>query len=147
MRESGIYKIVNKATGEVYIGQSSNLTDRWKGHRSLLRNGRHKSHKLQAEWDRLGASAFKFEVIESLPGLEPFHEQLQAREKHHQNLHPRCLGRHDFTESRAFNVAQIRTMRARRAAGEQLQPIADDYGCTAKMVSYICRRDRYADVH
>lgn len=31
-KKCGIYKITNKSTGEVYIGQSVNIADRWKAH-------------------------------------------------------------------------------------------------------------------
>ena len=38
----GIYKIENKVNGKVYIGQSVNIESRWKGHKSNLRNNKHK---------------------------------------------------------------------------------------------------------
>lgn len=29
---TGIYKIVNKINGKIYVGQAKNIKERWKGH-------------------------------------------------------------------------------------------------------------------
>ena len=35
---SGIYKITNDRTGEVYVGQSYNIEKRWEQHKEELKN-------------------------------------------------------------------------------------------------------------
>lgn len=37
----GIYMIRNKTTNKVYIGQSTDISLRWKDHKSLLNKGTH----------------------------------------------------------------------------------------------------------
>jgi group I intron endonuclease len=71
----GVYKIENKINGKVYIGQTTDVRSRFSSHRWALRRGDHPSKDLQADWDKYGADAFSFEVIEKcrsiyLKGLE-----------------------------------------------------------------------------
>lgn len=61
---SGIYAIVNTATGKRYIGSACNIAARWRFHRSMLANNRHHSRKLQHSWTKHGAGVFEFSVIE-----------------------------------------------------------------------------------
>jgi group I intron endonuclease len=61
---SGIYKIRNIETGKVYIGSSINLKKRVSKHKTELKTGRHHSQKLQRAWDKYGAQAFEFFVLE-----------------------------------------------------------------------------------
>lgn len=74
--QSGIYRIRCTATDKIYIGSSADIEKRWKEHRVMLRQGRHHSRYLQSSWDKYGADAFLFEVVES---LDP--EQLLDREQ------------------------------------------------------------------
>ena len=37
----GIYEIINLIDGESYVGRSVNIAQRWEGHVSGLRKGRH----------------------------------------------------------------------------------------------------------
>ena len=62
--QSGIYKIVNLATGDMYIGQTNNIKKRWRQHTVALNNQKHHSPKLQKDWLAYGDSQFRFEVIE-----------------------------------------------------------------------------------
>lgn len=63
-QETGIYAIVNSVTGRKYIGSSINIQNRFRQHRSDLKNGKHKNPILQAAWDRYGHEAFSFIVLE-----------------------------------------------------------------------------------
>lgn len=63
-RTSGIYQILCVPTGKVYIGSTKNLAYRWKRHAQLLRLQRHENSYLQHAWNKYGASAFEFTVIE-----------------------------------------------------------------------------------
>ena len=64
MKDIGIYKITNKETGMVYVGQSRNIQKRWSEHKRDLRNGAHRNDKLQKAYNKYGVKAFAFEVIE-----------------------------------------------------------------------------------
>lgn len=61
---SGIYKITNVITGNVYIGSAKKVNVRWNSHHYLLRQGKHHSPRLQHEWNKYGGEAFNLEVVE-----------------------------------------------------------------------------------
>lgn len=62
---SGIYKITNQLTGECYIGQSVNLSDRWKTHAKCgLGIDAPKSNKLYAAMAQYGIWNFSWEILE-----------------------------------------------------------------------------------
>lgn len=54
----GIYKIVNKATGHCYVGQSQYMQKRIKEHFRLLRWGKHTNKHLQNAYNKYGAENF-----------------------------------------------------------------------------------------
>lgn len=61
----GIYKITNKATGEVYIGQSVNVAQRWKQHiKCGLGIDASSTNKLYNIMQRTGVWNFTFEILE-----------------------------------------------------------------------------------
>ena len=60
----GVYQIRNKLDGRCYVGSSRDVRGRWKGHRHLLKGGRHHSPRLQRAWMRDGESAFEFRILE-----------------------------------------------------------------------------------
>lgn len=55
---SGIYKIVNHATGACYVGQSLRMKKRLKEHFRLLRRGIHSNPRLQKSYDKHGEANF-----------------------------------------------------------------------------------------
>jgi group I intron endonuclease len=66
-----IYKILNKVTGKVYIGQTkSKSTIRWNCHKRNLRKGKHYNNHLQSAWIKYGEDSFIFEVIDCSTNLE-----------------------------------------------------------------------------
>jgi group I intron endonuclease len=62
--KSGVYRIVNVATGKSYVGSSKNMEYRWRKHRTDLTCGSHVNPALQASWRKHGAAAFQFYVLE-----------------------------------------------------------------------------------
>lgn len=54
----GIYKIVNKATGQCYVGQSQRVEKRIKEHFRLLRWNKHQNQHLQRAYNKYGAENF-----------------------------------------------------------------------------------------
>lgn len=67
MAISGIYSITNIKSGKVYYGSSNNVKERWKTHRSKLRNGIHPNPHLQSSWNKYGAESFEFKIEEEIP--------------------------------------------------------------------------------
>lgn len=72
----GIYKIVNKATGQCYVGQSQRAKKRLREHFRLLKLNKHTNQKLQKSYNKYGAANFygsieiECETTEDLDKLE-----------------------------------------------------------------------------
>jgi hypothetical protein len=66
---AGIYAITNIMTQEQYIGSARDIPLRLQQHRALLLRGNHHARKLQAAWNRDGAAAFRFEILERVPDV------------------------------------------------------------------------------
>jgi group I intron endonuclease len=64
MKTSGVYSIINKSNGKIYIGSSSNIQYRFNVHLYRLRKGNHANQLLQAAWNKYGEKSFIFELIE-----------------------------------------------------------------------------------
>jgi group I intron endonuclease len=75
---SGIYAIRNAVNGKTYVGQAADIERRWTQHRSNLNCNRHFNQHLQHAWNKYGADAFGFMVIEYCSA-----DQLDEREIHH----------------------------------------------------------------
>lgn len=80
----GVYKITNSLNGEVYIGQSVDVCDRWKQHcKNALGIGTAaKGNKLYSSMDKYGLYNFTFEVLEECPSA-----QLDEKEKYYISLY------------------------------------------------------------
>lgn len=61
--KSGVYKITNILNGRIYIGSAKEFKERWKQHRYALKNNKHSNKFLQADYNKCGEDAFKFEVL------------------------------------------------------------------------------------
>lgn len=80
----GVYKIINKVNGHVYVGSSVNIERRHTQHFYLLGVGRHHSRYLQAAWNKYGKNQFSFELI-----IECFEYELEIQEQVYiDKLHP-----------------------------------------------------------
>jgi hypothetical protein len=73
----GVYQVLNKVTGEVYVGQSKIPNNRRSRHWELLRGGKHENPNLQEAYDKYGKDAFVFKILEH---CEP--DKLLEREEH-----------------------------------------------------------------
>lgn len=62
--KSGIYKILNTKVNKFYIGSAASLYDRCKHHKSYLNLNKHSNAHLQNAWNKYGADAFEFVVLE-----------------------------------------------------------------------------------
>lgn len=63
-RIPGVYQIVNRVNGKVYVGESCDVPTRLGGHRSLLRAGEHGVASLQRDFNEMGEAAFHFVLLE-----------------------------------------------------------------------------------
>lgn len=63
---SGIYIIWNEDY-QVYIGQSSDIGNRWRQHFYHLINRTHHNGSLQHDWTHCGDKYFRFDLLEELP--------------------------------------------------------------------------------
>lgn len=76
---TGIYKILNKVTGDFYIGSSArSLKGRWVDHRKNLRGNGHCNNHLQSSWNKHKEESFEFIVLEL---VDP--EKCIFREQHY----------------------------------------------------------------
>jgi hypothetical protein len=63
-----IYGLVNIATNDTYVGcTAGKLGKRMREHRCLLNAGKHAAKRLQSDWNELGPSGFRLNVLEALP--------------------------------------------------------------------------------
>lgn len=62
--DSGIYKIENSITGQIYIGSSTSIPFRWRRHRYHLKHNIHNNQKLQRSYNKYGADSFCFTIVE-----------------------------------------------------------------------------------
>jgi group I intron endonuclease len=76
--QGGIYEIRHDLSGRVYVGSAVSIPHRWREHKRSLNRNRHHSQKLQRAWNKYGAEAFSFSVIEEVDASE----NLLAREQH-----------------------------------------------------------------
>ena len=63
-RQAGIFQIRNTKTGKILLGSSTNLHGPLNKHRFMLSIGSHDNAVLQQDWNRFGADAFTFEILE-----------------------------------------------------------------------------------
>lgn len=73
---AGIYRFINNRTGEVYVGQSTNIWIRRANHHKELTLGTHHNRGLQEDHNR--GDTFTFEVLEKMPNAT--RKELEERE-------------------------------------------------------------------
>ena len=80
---SGIYKITCTKTGEIYIGKSTDIKNRWQQHcKTVFNCGTIASSLLHTKMKQHGIENFTFELVEAVPK-----EQLSEREKFYINFY------------------------------------------------------------
>ena len=78
----GIYKIKNLKNNKVYIGQSTNIAERWNNHKIELKQNIHSNHHLQHSYNKYGEDSFEFVVLE-----RTFEENLDNAEEYWINFY------------------------------------------------------------
>ena len=66
LRPMGVFQIRNMKNEKVFVGSSVNLAGIFNRHRFALNAGSFQSKTLQADWNKLGAENFSFEVLEEV---------------------------------------------------------------------------------
>ena len=80
---SGIYKITCLKTGEIYIGKSTDIKNRWQQHcKTVFNCGTIASSLLHTKMKQHGIENFTFELVEQVPK-----DQLSEREKFYINFY------------------------------------------------------------
>jgi len=67
-RPTGVFRILNRASGASFIGSSTNVPGLLNRHRFELEMGSHRNKALQADWNQLGEDGF---VLETLDLIDP----------------------------------------------------------------------------
>lgn len=62
--KSGIYKIINLVNNKIYVGSAVNLFNRFKLHKSDLKNNKHCNDYFQNAYNKYGKNNFIFDIIE-----------------------------------------------------------------------------------
>lgn len=132
----GVYAVVNRFTGECYVGSAQDLYARRYGHRGTLRAGKG-TRLLQAAYDRHGPDAFVFVVlcyVDEIPRLAPYEEAYILYLRPAYNLTNKaardgsCWA--DFHETRDRVLAELRA----NGLPEVAQPLAPWSYSAARMV-------------
>ena len=66
----GVYEIVNKTNGKIYIGSSVNLKARAYAHFLHLNNHKHYSRSLQVDYSK--GNQFEFRILKKIEGISLF---------------------------------------------------------------------------
>ena len=67
---SAIYAIVNAKTSDMYVGSAVNVTRRWARHNHDLRKNVHACQHLQNAYNKYGADAFDWVIVEPVDSKE-----------------------------------------------------------------------------
>ena len=88
----GIYEIVNLYDGKAtaYVGSTQGIKRRWRRHAAALRRGTHHNTHLQRAWDRDGADAFGWSIIEEVVDASKLLEREQYWLNRYLENHTTC---------------------------------------------------------
>ena len=66
-RKAAVYKLENKVTNKIYIGQSTAYESRWAAHKLKMRKGIHGNKAIQLDANKYGEDSFEFSIIQEYP--------------------------------------------------------------------------------
>ena len=69
-KRAGIYSVVNKLNGRMYIGSTHWFEDRWMAHLRALRKNNHHNRFMQNDYNKSGECNFVFDIVEVVPGSQ-----------------------------------------------------------------------------
>lgn len=75
-RPMGVFRVHNTVSDRSFVGMSRDLPSVLNRERFWLAHGSHPNRALQEDWNRLGPTAFEFEVLDTLSPAERSDSQL-----------------------------------------------------------------------
>lgn len=160
MKTQGVYKIINKINGKVYIGSSKDISKRWCRHKADLRRNIHHSLHLQRAWNKYGEENFIFEIIEVLHNIE-LKDQF-AKEQEYIDYYNACdyeygynvqknaqgCGNSGLTANRSkLTYEQVEEIKIRVISnGENPDKITSEYNVSTDTIRRILNGDTYKEV-
>lgn len=66
---AGLYILICKPTGQVYVGSGENVAHRIRQHYNALVKRKHVNTFLQAAWNEHGQKSIDWQIIQETPGL------------------------------------------------------------------------------
>lgn len=129
----GIYKITNDVNGHSYIGQSSNIQQRWKNHKIAAYNPNDKGYEypLYRAMRKYGQAAFSFEVLEECPQTALNDREVWWINQLHPAYNQTVGSHHEITGSKltVSQVEEIKTILLNDTEGEIIHAsLASKYG-------------------
>jgi hypothetical protein len=67
---AGVYRILNRANGKIYVGKGLNVQGILNSQEAQLKFGSHRVAALQQDWNQYGSEQFVFEVLDYLHPAE-----------------------------------------------------------------------------
>lgn len=109
----GIYYIVNKENGKIYIGQSVNVNKRLNRHKSELRRNMHSNDYFQNSWNKYGENAFEFSLH-----VECDESELDALEIHYIAHYDSANRENGYNQDYGGHKTKHRSLETRRKISE-----------------------------
>jgi group I intron endonuclease len=105
VKKAGVYYIHRSGTSDYYVGQATDIGDRWRLHRWQLARGIHHSRYLQRAWDKYGSEAFEFgiaQIVKARKSIPAFAKALTEAEQFWMDRYARSYGKQP-----AYNMAPL----------------------------------------
>lgn len=109
----GIYLISNTTNGKVYVGSSVHIKNRWKTHKWSLVHDVHANKHLQRAWNKYGADAFVFSIIE-----ECSVDEIGEKEEQYIVKYDACNRKKGYNNDSICEGRRIVSAETRRKIGE-----------------------------
>lgn len=152
--KSGIYKIININSNNIYVGSTNNFRHRFSSHKCLLRKNKHPNKHLQSAWSKYGEESFQFEVIE---GCEQ--NKLIEREQHYiDNLKPHYnklsiagssfghkMPRDSILKRSKYNLDIVNNIRKDYKNGMTVSQLSEKYDISKRYIRSIAENKRWVD--
>ena len=117
----GIYYILNKVNGKIYIGQSVNLNQRLMRHKAELRGNYHPNEHLQNAWNYYGEDSFKFSLLE-----ECDESDLDNLEIHYINLYDTTNRENGYNKDHGGVETRHHSLETRKKISEAKQNLSEE---------------------
>ncbi len=118
-KNAGVYLIRHLPSGQVYIGQATNIDSRIRTHRADLRRGNHHNTKLQELWTHSHEDDFQFRPLELAPaGLSPLELQRWLVRRERAEINEAREGGYSLNIARAEIVATTEAIKEYKAQRE-----------------------------